>query len=258
MTKYIAKTPDSSGHIDFTKEENETWKILIERQLHIIEHRACLEFIEGLAHLNLPHDHIPQCHDINKVLQRTTGWSVVPVAAIIPLNQFFQLIANKQFPAASFIRVREELDYLQEPDIFHEFFGHCPLLTNQAYADFIEWYGKTALEADRKTQSILGRLFWFTIEFGLLETAQGLRIYGGGILSSFSETQYALESEAPERLPFNLFQTLNTTYRYDEIQKQYYVLKNLEDLFHLKAAPILSMSEAILNGKTDHPDFVIC
>ena len=185
MTKYKAKTPDASGHIDFTKEENETWKILIERQLHIIEHRACPEFIEGLTHLNLPLNHIPQCHDINQVLQRTTGWSVVPVSAIIPLSQFFQLLANKQFPAASFIRVREELDYLQEPDIFHEFFGHCPLLTNQAYADFIEWYGKTALESDRKTQSILGRLFWFTIEFGLLETSEGLRIYGGGILSFY-------------------------------------------------------------------------
>src|SRR3990167_4932817 len=213
MTKYKAKTPDASGHIDFTKEENETWKILIERQLHIIEHRACPEFLEGLAHLNLPLNHIPQCHDINQVLQRTTGWSVVPVAAIIPLSQFFQLLANKQFPAASFIRVREELDYLQEPDIFHEFFGHCPLLTNQAYADFTEHYGKLGLAADEEDRIMLGRLFWFTNEFGLINTAKGLRTYGGGILSSKNETIYCIESDIPERKPFDVIQVLRTPYR---------------------------------------------
>lgn len=258
MSKYVAKKPDSRGHIDFTAEENETWKILIERQLNIIPDHACDEFLVGLNKLNLTMDRIPQCHEISHVLQNTTGWSVVPVATIIPLNDFFHLLANRQFPAASFIRIREELDYLQEPDIFHEYFGHCPLLTNQAYADFVEWYGKTALHADRKTQSLLGRLFWFTIEFGLLKTPQGLRIYGGGILSSFAETQYALASATPARDKFDLFHILNTHYRYDKIQTQYYVLENLSELFSLKEKPIVNIAQAILNGDYKDPDFVVC
>jgi len=258
MTKYIAKQPDENGHIHFTAEENETWKILIERQLKVIEHRACPEFLEGIHKLNLPLDRIPQCSEISAVLQKCTGFSVVPVSAIIPLKEFFRLLANRQFPAASFIRIREELDYLQEPDIFHEYFGHCPLLTNPAYADFVQWYGETALNADKHARSILGRLFWFTIEFGLLKQNDDLRIYGGGILSSFSETQYALESKLPARNKFNLAKILNTHYRYDEIQKEYFVLDNLHDLFKIKDHPILAMSQAILDGSFKDKDFVIC
>ena len=258
MTKYIAKKPDESGYIHFTAEENETWKILIERQLEVVKNRACKEFIHGLEKLNLPLDRIPQCQEISAVLQQCTGFSVVPVSAIIPLKEFFRLLANRQFPAASFIRIREELDYLQEPDIFHEYFGHCPLLTDPSYADFVQWYGETALNADKHTRSILGRLFWFTIEFGLVQTENGLRIYGGGILSSFSETKYALESEIPQRNAFKLAKILNTHYRYDEIQKEYFVLENLSHLFKIKEQPILKISQAILDGNLSDEDFVIC
>lgn len=259
MTKYIAKTPDSRGHIDFTTEENETWKILFERQSEIIKNRACNEYIDGLNALEMPSQRIPQCGEISEVLKAKTGWSVQPVNAIIPLEKFFNLLANRQFPAATFIRIREELDYLQEPDIFHEYFGHCPLLTNQAYADFVQWYGENALRASKKAQTLLGRLFWFTIEFGLINTADGLRIYGGGILSSYQETVYALESTNPERLPFNVEKILNTPYRYDEIQKHYFVVNQIADLFTLKTGSILDMVEGMVGGaQNQNGDFVVC
>lgn len=256
MTKYIAKKPDVHGRIDFTVEENETWKILITRQMQTIQNRACPEFISGLKKLDMPMDRIPQCTEISAKLTKATHWSVAAVDTIIPLETFFALIANRQFPAATFIRCREELDYLQEPDIFHEFFGHCPLLTHPAYADFVQWYGAQALGKDKKTQSLLGRLFWFTIEFGLVKTVEGLRIYGGGILSSHEETHYALENLAPQRLPFDLIKVLNTEYRYDQIQKCYFYLNDLAELFELKSEKIIQLIDNMVTGQDDN--FVIC
>jgi phenylalanine-4-hydroxylase len=246
MTKYIAKAPNSKGIVDFSAEENDTWKILFERQMEVVQERGCDEYLKGLKALEMHSDRIPQCGEISEVLQQKTGWSVAPVDAIIPLESFFSLLANKKFPAATFIRVREELDYLQEPDIFHEFFGHCPLLTNQAYADFVQWYGENALRATRKAQVLLGRLFWFTVEFGLINTTQGLRIYGGGILSSYEETIYALESQIPERVPFNLEKILRTPYRYDVIQNCYFVVDEIADLYSLKADMILDTVEKMI------------
>lgn len=256
MTKYIAKKPDKNGYIHFTEDENTTWQILYERQIKTIQNRACGEFIEGLQRLNMSSQKIPQCPEISNVLQATTGWSVAPVDTIIPLEKFFSLLANRQFPAACFIRLREELDYLQEPDIFHEFFGHCPLLTNLDYADFVQWYGETALRMDNKTQSLLGRLFWFTIEFGLIQTNKGLRIYGGGILSSYQETIFALESDLPKRFPFDLRHILDTAYRYDEIQKCYFIINDLKELFKLKSEIVEKISQTRGDGQDDN--FVIC
>jgi len=258
MAKYIAKKPNKNGYIDFTAEENETWGILLERQMQVIQGRACDEFIKGVNKLNFSKTHIPQCQEISEILRAETGWSVVPVAAIIPLSEFFQLLANRQFPAASFIRHRAELDYLQEPDIFHEYFGHCPLLTHPAYADFVHWYGETVLSLPENFQSFLGRLFWFTIEFGLIETAKGLRIYGGGILSSFTETIYALENETVKRLDFDIQTILNSPYRYDEIQQCYFVLKNLNQLFQIKDERVLSLIKALSSGTDPKDDFVLC
>ena len=246
MSKYIAKKPDSKGIVDFTAEENEIWKILFERQIEVVQGRACDEYLAGLKALEMRNDRIPQCGEISEVLQQKTGWSVAPVEAIIPLEDFFTLLANKRFPAATFIRVREELDYLQEPDIFHEFFGHCPLLTNQAYADFVQWYGENALRASKKAQTLLGRLFWFTIEFGLINTTKGLRIYGGGILSSYEETIYALESNVPDRIQFDVDKILGTPYRYDLIQNCYFVVNEIADLFTLKSDTILDKVESLI------------
>ena len=258
MAKYIAKKPDERGYIHFSAEEDAVWKILYDRQIEIIKNRACDEYIEGLKRLDLATDRVPQCKEVSAALTAATGWSVIPVAAMIPINEFFHLLASKQFPAASFVRIREELDYLKEPDIFHEYFGHCPLLANQAYADFVEWYGKTALKTAPDVQSLLARLFWFTIEFGLVQTAKGLRIYGGGILSSYQETIYALESDIPQRVPFDLIPVLNQDYRYDTIQNKYFILNNLSELFQLKTEKIIDTAKEIVqNSKTGH-DFLTC
>jgi phenylalanine-4-hydroxylase len=257
MTKYIAKKVDANGYIDFSREEHETWKILFERQIEVVQTRACAEYLSGLKKLNMAHDHIPQCAEISQVLNAETGWSVVPVAAIIPLEKFFGLLANRQFPAASFIRTREDLDFLQEPDIFHEYFGHCPLLTHQAYADFIQWYGEQALKTSRKAQSFLGRLFWYTIEFGLIQTEHGLRIFGGGILSSYQETFYSLESQEPERHSFSIDKMLTTPYHYDQIQKNYFILENIAQLFDLKTDKIIKKVESMIQ-ESQTENFVIC
>lgn len=256
--KYVAKQPDHDGHIHFTAEENAVWEILIKRQIEVIKNRASKEFIDGLQQLNLPLDRIPQCEELSAVLRAKTGWSVKPVAAIIPINDFFQLLANRQFPAATFIRVREELDYLQEPDIFHEYFGHCPLLTNQTFADFMQWYGEIALSVPKAVQTLLGRLFWFTVEFGLIQTPQGIRVYGGGILSSYQETIYALESETPQRLAFDLPKVLRTPYFYDRIQERYFVINNISELYHLKSAEIVELAKSIARDSSQDNSFVIC
>ncbi len=166
-----------------------------------IEGKACDAYMDGLERLQLPADRIPQLDDVSRVLQACTGWSVARVPALIPFSEFFQLLANRQFPAATFIRKRSELDYLKEPDIFHELFGHTPLLTNQHFADFTETYGRLGLAASKEERVYLARLYWFTVEFGLIDTPQGMRIYGGGILSSIGETEHAL-SDVPQRQPF--------------------------------------------------------
>ena len=256
--KYTAKQADAQGHIHFTAEENECWNILIDRQDKIVAEYACQDFLDGLEILNMPRDRVPQCADINKVLNARTGWSVAPVDAVIPQSQFFVMLANKQFPAASFIRRRQDLDYLPEPDIFHEFYGHCPLLTNQCYADFVEWYGKSALQADKKGQKILTRLFWFTIEFGLLQHNGEIKVYGGGILSSKEETLYAATSPVPKRVPLDELMALRTPYRYDEIQKLYYTIDSMKDLYRIQTMNLLELLEkAHIDGDIE-PAFVIC
>jgi phenylalanine-4-hydroxylase len=240
-SNYIAKAPDANGVIAYTSEEDSVWRDLYARQIKVIENRACEEYVEGLRILDLPKDRVPQCIEISAALTKATGWAVEPVAALIPFNEFFTLLANKKFPAASFIRKREELDYLKEPDIFHEVFGHCPLLTNPIYADFVQIYGELGLKANQKERVLLARLFWFTIEFGLINTAKGLRVYGAGILSSKEETIYALESPAPQRKPFSVMDALRTPYRYDIKQPIYFVIDSYKDIFDLIHTDIMEL-----------------
>lgn len=230
-TKYISKYPNQDDIIDWTNDENQTWSKLILRQNEIIKHRACDEFFVGLDTIGFSLDRVPQHRDLNRRLKDLTGWAVEPVAALIPANEFFTLLANKKFPAASFIRIPEELDYIQEPDIFHEFYGHVPLLTNKAYADFMERFGKLALSIDPGWRRRLFRLFWFTIEFGLLKKNNEFRAYGGGMLSSVSETVYCVDSPIPKRVPFDILNCFRTPYRIDIIQPQYFVLNQFEDLY---------------------------
>jgi phenylalanine-4-hydroxylase len=230
---YVANQVDAEGYAHYTEEENQIWQKLIVRQLPLVQNRACQEYLDGIKALNLSQDKIPQCPDVSKVLQDITGWNLEPVPALIPFSRFFNLLANRKFPAATFIRRREELDYLQEPDIFHEVFGHCPMLTNQACADFTHTYGKLGLKASHADQVMLAKLYWFTIEFGLIKTSQGLRVYGGGILSSKNETVYCLESPIAQRNPFDIMDVLRTPYRIDIMQPIYYVIDSFDVLFNL-------------------------
>jgi phenylalanine-4-hydroxylase len=239
-TLYIAKKPDANGYIHYTAEENAVWKTLYLRQVELIKDRACAQYFAGVETLGLSADHIPQCNEVSAILTQKTGWSVKPVEALISFAEFFELLANRQFPAASFIRRFDELDYLKEPDIFHELFGHCPLLTNQAFADFTHAVGILGVKLDKLQRAQLARLYWFTVEFGLINTAQGLRIYGGGILSSKTETVYALESDIPLRRSFDLLEILRTPYRYDELQKTYFIINSFTELFHLMSEDLLA------------------
>lgn len=238
---YAAKPVDENGNVHYTEEENQIWHDLINRQTPIVQGRACNEYIQGIDLLHLPHDRIPQCHEISTVLGETTGWALEPVPALIPFDHFFHLLANRKFPAATFIRRREELDYLQEPDIFHEIFGHCPVLTNQACADFTHTYGKLGLHASHEDQVMLAKLYWFTIEFGLINTSAGLRAYGGGILSSKNETIYCLESDVPKRKPFDVLDVLRTPYRIDIMQPIYFVIDSFDILFHLTEMDLIGL-----------------
>ncbi|HXH30064.1 MAG TPA: phenylalanine 4-monooxygenase [Bacteriovoracaceae bacterium] len=232
-TTYVSKQPGPDGQIDWTADENHTWKTLITRQSEIVKTRASSEFLEGLDRIGFSVNEVPQHSVINHRLKDFTGWQVEIVPALIPAKEFFNLLASKKFPAASFIRVPKDLDYIQEPDIFHEFYGHVPLLTFPDYAMFMEEFGKLALSIAPKDRSRLFRLFWFTIEFGLVHTPQGTKAYGGGMLSSIHETVYSVESQVPKRVDFDPLTVLRTPYRIDIPQPLYYVLNNFQDLYKI-------------------------
>ncbi|MFC6672274.1 phenylalanine 4-monooxygenase [Marinobacterium aestuariivivens] len=240
-SKYVSRKPGPEGRIDWSGEENAIWRILIERQLEAIKGKACDEYIAGLGQLNLPRDRVPQLDEVSAVLQETTGWSLKAVPALISFDAFFEALANRQFPVATFIRRREELDYLQEPDIFHEIFGHCPLLTNPAFAHFTHTYGRLGYAADKEDRVFLARLYWMTVEFGLVNTPQGLRIYGGGILSSPGETDYALNSPLPERKPFDIVDVLRTPYRIDIMQPIYFVIDDIGRLYEIAGLDLMDL-----------------
>lgn len=251
---YLSHQPDSQGHIHYSDDENVMWQALLTRQAKQIPNRACSAYLEGLEKLNLPSTHIPQLHDIDEILQATTGWQTAAVPALISFGKFFKLLANKRFPVATFIRRFEDMDYIEEPDIFHEIVGHCPLLTHPAFAAFNETYGKLGLDASKEERWFLARLYWFTIEFGLVGShPDNRRIYGGGILSSPSETVYALNGSdtlhqsnhqqqpqnQPEHRAFDLLAVLRTPYRIDHIQPIYYVIDDLDTLFDIVDSDIM-------------------
>ena len=240
-TKYKSKEPGAQGLIDWTEDENEIWRDLAARQLECIKGKACDEYMCGLDLLAFPKDRVPQIEDVNRVLRRETGWEVAPVSALIAFDKFFALLADKKFPAATFIRHRDEFDYLQEPDIFHEIFGHCAMLTDPAFAEFTHTYGKLGHAAEPKDRVWLARLYWFTVEFGLMQTKDGLRIYGGGILSSPAETEYAFSSDIPERKIFDPVDVLRTPYRIDIMQPIYFKINAISDLFDLTQQDIMGL-----------------
>jgi phenylalanine-4-hydroxylase len=241
QTKYVSHQPDQNGIVHWTKSENDTWRALVERQIVLLKGRACDEYLQGLDLLNLSSEFIPQLKDINAVLEKSTGWRVTQVPSLINFDRFFALLANKEFPVATFIRSSDEFDYLQEPDIFQEIFGHCPLLTNPAFAHFTHTYGKLGESASKEDRVYLARLYWFTVEFGLLKTQQGIRIYGGGILSSPGETLHALDTTVCEHVNMQPVEALRTPYRIDIMQPLYYLLDSFDDLFAIAELDLMNL-----------------
>ena len=240
-TKYKARPMDEDGFIHYTDEEHQIWSELMARQEKLIEGRACPEHLEGLEKINLPHDRIPQLEEVSSVLRKETGWEVAWVPALINFDKFFALLADKKFPCATFIRTREEMDYLQEPDVFHEIYGHTAMLTNPYFAEFTAAYGKLGYEASKEDRVYLARLYWFTVEFGLINTAEGQRIYGGGILSSIGETPHSLEDPEVVRAPFDPIEMLRTPYRIDIMQPKYFVIDDFKQLFDLANGDVMGM-----------------
>lgn len=229
-TNYTARLPDANGFIQYPQNEHDIWQELYSRQLVNLPGQASQAYMDGLDRLALPSDRIPQLNEIDAVLQQTTGWKTAAVPALISFGKFFELLANKSFPVATFIRSREELDYLQEPDIFHEVFGHCPLLTNPSFAHFSHLYGKLGLAASKQDRVFLARLYWFTVEFGVIRSNNNdLSIYGGGILSSPGETAFVMGDE-PEIRPFDLVDVMRTPYRIDIMQPIYYAINDICEL----------------------------
>jgi phenylalanine-4-hydroxylase len=219
------------GWADYTPSEHKVWITLYERQVKIIAERACDEVLRGLALLDLHGQGIPDFRVLNKALKPKTGWEVVAVPGLVPDAVFFEHLANRRFPAGRFIRTPEQLDYLQEPDVFHDVFGHVPLLADPVFADYLQAYGQGGLRALGLGQlHNLARLYWYTVEFGLVQTAQGLRIYGAGILSSRTESIYSLESHIPNRLGFDMERVMRTPYRIDDVQQTYFITPSLQHL----------------------------
>lgn len=216
----------------YTAEDHLTWGTLYNRQTSILRDKACDEYMTGLKTLGLTANNVPDFEKMNKNLRAATGWEVVAVPGLIPSKPFFTMLANRQFPAGNFIRKPEELDYLEEPDIFHDVFGHVPLLTNPAYADYIQEYGRAGDAAiASKGVKYLARLNWYTIEFGLIRNGNDVKIYGAGIVSSYGEAGYALDDPSPNHLAFDLERVLRTGYYIDDLQATYFVIDSFEKLF---------------------------
>ncbi len=215
----------------YSAEEHDRWNRLFARQAELLPGRACDEFLAAKASLELSRDGIPNFADLSARLSAMTGWSVVPVAGLIPDDAFFEHLANRRFPAGAFIRPESELDYLEEPDVFHDVFGHVPLLANPIYAQFLEAYGKGGHRAlERGQLHNLARLYWYTVEFGLIATPKGFRIFGAGIMSSPAETVFSVEDSSPNRVAFDLERVMRTKYIIDDFQQTYFVIDSFERL----------------------------
>ncbi len=216
----------------YSAEEHDIWRALFHRQEALLKGRACVEFLAGVSELGVVADAIPDFRRLNEVLQRATRWTIVAVPGLVPDDVFFEHLANRSFPSTCFIRRHDQLDYLQEPDIFHDIFGHIPMLMNPVFADYMQAYGQGGLKAlGLGALHHLARLYWYTVEFGLIETAAGLRIYGSGIVSSKGESVYSLEDPRPNRLGFDLMRVMRTQYRIDDFQVTYFAIRSFDELF---------------------------
>jgi phenylalanine-4-hydroxylase len=217
---------------NYTGEEHARWRTLFHRQAALLRDRATPEFLDGLTKLGVAADGIPDFRRLNDLLNKATNWHIVAVPGLVPDDVFFEHLANRRFVSTCFIRQPEQMDYIAEPDVFHDIYGHVPLLVHPVFADYLQAYGQggiKALRLDSLTQ--LARLYWYTVEFGLIRTRDGLRIYGSGIVSSKSESIYCLEDPRPHRIGFDLRRIMRTDYRIDRFQDSYFVIDSFDQLF---------------------------
>ena len=217
----------------YTDTDHQVWAQLFERQKAVLPGRASDEFLSALAAMEMTPDRIPKFDDLNPILRAATGWELVGVEGLLPELTFFDHLANRRFPVTWWIRKPDQMDYLSEPDLFHDLFGHVPLLMNPVFADYMEAYGRGGVKAHGIGEDALvnlTRLYWYTVEFGLIRQKDGLRIYGSGIVSSKGESIHCLESDAPNRIGFDLERIMRTRYRIDTYQKTYFVIDSFEQL----------------------------
>ena len=240
---YPQMKPDftvAQDYAHYTAEDHAIWRDLYTRQMGLIDGRASAEYVEGAKKLQLAPDRIPNFDELSEILYKATGWEIAAVPGLIPDDVFFNHLANKVFPVTHWIRSREKLDYLQEPDLFHDLFGHVPLLIHPVFAEYLATFGRGGSRALRignaKALDQISRLYWYTVEFGLMRNPDGLRIYGAGILSSKGEVLYALESDKPHRLGFQLERIMRTDYRIDDYQETYFVIDSFEQLYEATLA----------------------
>ena len=218
---------------DYTDTDHRVWAQLFERQKQVLPGRASDEFMAALSAMEMTPDRIPKFADLNPILREATGWELIGVEGLLPELTFFDHLANRRFPVTWWIRTPEQMDYLSEPDLFHDLFGHVPLLMNPVFADYMEAYGRGGVKAHGIGEDALvnlTRLYWYTVEFGLIRQKDGLRIYGSGIVSSKGESIHCLESDAPNRIGFDLQRIMRTRYRIDTYQKTYFVIDSFEQL----------------------------
>ena len=249
----------------YSREDHATWATLFQRQREILVHRAYRDFLENQEQLGMSSGAIPKFDDLNRVLKKATGWVLVGVEGLLPELTFFDHLANRRFPVTWWIRKPEQIDYIAEPDLFHDLFGHVPLLLNPVFADYIQAYGRGGVKAHSiGTEALvnLTRLYWYTVEFGLIKQDDGLRIYGSGIVSSKGESIYCLESLSPNRIGFDMRRIMRTRYRIDTYQKTYFVIDSFEQLMRATEpdfTPIyaqLTQQESIPAGNVLQSDFV--
>jgi len=240
MTAPLAKPPIAADDwtipqdwASYSQSEHRVWDQLFARQIGMLQRRASAAFLNGLESLSLSRAGIPDFTDLSERLHRLTGWRVVAVPGLVPDEVFFDHLANRRFVAGRFIRKPEQLDYLQEPDVFHDVFGHVPLLADPVFADYMQAYGLGGLRAlNFHSLEKLARLYWYTVEFGLIRESGALKLYGSGIVSSFGESVFALESPSPNRIGFDLERVMRTQYRIDDYQQSYFVIDSFDDLLH--------------------------
>lgn len=218
----------------FTREEHAVWDTLFERQAKLLPGRASQSFLRGLDALRLSESGIPNFDDLSERLMKLTGWQVVAVPGLVPDDVFFEHMANRRFVSGNFIRRADQLDYLQEPDVFHDVFGHVPMLADPVFADYLAAYGRGGLRAlELGALPQLARLYWYTVEFGLVQEDERLRIFGAGIVSSSAESVFALDDPSPHRIGFDLERVMRTEYRIDDFQQNYFVIPSFEELLRV-------------------------